>query len=160
MLVVPPEIIHRRIVPSCAGVRPIGCRVFPKIYLQPNKLLPQSIPCVYLGRARNQPGHMCLDPLTKRTYASPHARFIETVFPAGLTQHSPPVPPSIPHMSGTHPSPTAPPSMNNNIIDDSTDKVDVMAPSPPIMETKEAAPARADDEQRTIAPGELRLPNR
>eukprot|EP00965_Chrysotila_dentata_P010074 328274-Pleurochrysis_carterae.AAC.2 len=52
------------VVPSCAGVRPIGYRVFPKIYLQPNMLSPQSIPCVYLGRARNQPGHMCLDPLT------------------------------------------------------------------------------------------------
>eukprot|EP00965_Chrysotila_dentata_P021150 700390-Pleurochrysis_carterae.AAC.1 len=50
------------IVPSCAGVRPIGCRVFPKICLRQNKLSPQSIPCVYLGRARNQPGHMYLDP--------------------------------------------------------------------------------------------------
>eukprot|EP00965_Chrysotila_dentata_P116815 3860854-Pleurochrysis_carterae.AAC.1 len=78
-------------VPSCAGVRPIGCRVYPKLQLQPHKLSPQSVPCIYLGRARNQPGHMCLDPTTKRIYVSPHARFIESSFP-GLTNPTPPAP--------------------------------------------------------------------
>eukprot|EP00965_Chrysotila_dentata_P163967 5413650-Pleurochrysis_carterae.AAC.1 len=142
ILVVPPKIIHRHIlapaaireetiqtpsfrftgvVPSCAGVRPIGCRVFPKIYLQPKKLSQQSIPCVYLGRARNQPGHMCLDPLTKLIYVSPHARFIETIF-LGLNQHPPPATPNIPHIpAGAHP-PTAPPSMSDDIINDDTDE--------------------------------------
>eukprot|EP00965_Chrysotila_dentata_P122427 4046136-Pleurochrysis_carterae.AAC.1 len=43
------------VVPSCAGVRPIGCRVFPKIYLQPNKLSPQSIPCIIMPWTRTQP---------------------------------------------------------------------------------------------------------
>eukprot|EP00965_Chrysotila_dentata_P066029 2186287-Pleurochrysis_carterae.AAC.1 len=53
--------------------------------LQPIKLSPQSSPCIYLGRARNQPGHMCYDPILKRVYVSPRARFAETEFP-GLTQ--------------------------------------------------------------------------
>eukprot|EP00965_Chrysotila_dentata_P130552 4316322-Pleurochrysis_carterae.AAC.1 len=57
--------------------------------LQPNKLSPQSTPCIYLGRARNQPGHMCYYPISKRIYVSPHARFTETEFP-GLSQASPP----------------------------------------------------------------------
>eukprot|EP00965_Chrysotila_dentata_P180755 5966455-Pleurochrysis_carterae.AAC.1 len=97
VLVVSPEIIHRRgsranpkesawfrftgISPSCAGVRPIGCRVYPKVMLRPHKPSPQSAACTYLGRARNQPRHMCLEPITKRIYVSPHARFIETEFP-------------------------------------------------------------------------------
>eukprot|EP00965_Chrysotila_dentata_P215276 6188669-Pleurochrysis_carterae.AAC.2 len=72
-------------VPSCAGVRPIGRRVHPKIMLQPNKLSLQSTPCIYLGRARNQPGHMCYEAMSKRVYVSPPARFVETEFP-GLTQ--------------------------------------------------------------------------
>eukprot|EP00965_Chrysotila_dentata_P198064 6178573-Pleurochrysis_carterae.AAC.1 len=45
--------------------------------LQPHKLSPQSAACIYLGRAKNQPGHiMCLEPITKRIYVSPHARFM------------------------------------------------------------------------------------
>eukprot|EP00965_Chrysotila_dentata_P186152 6146197-Pleurochrysis_carterae.AAC.1 len=46
-----------RQVPSCTEARPIGCRLFAKIMLQPHKLSPQSTPCVYLGRPRDQPGH-------------------------------------------------------------------------------------------------------
>eukprot|EP00965_Chrysotila_dentata_P111563 3688473-Pleurochrysis_carterae.AAC.1 len=49
--------------------------------LRPHKLAPQSAPCIYLGKARNQPGHMCLDTVAKRIYIAPHARFIETEFP-------------------------------------------------------------------------------
>eukprot|EP00965_Chrysotila_dentata_P069489 2295398-Pleurochrysis_carterae.AAC.1 len=52
--------------------------------LRPHKLAPQSAPCIYFGKARDQPGHMCFDPMAKRIYISPHARFIETEFP-GLT---------------------------------------------------------------------------
>eukprot|EP00965_Chrysotila_dentata_P025636 851678-Pleurochrysis_carterae.AAC.1 len=62
--------------------------------LQPNKLSPQSTPCTYLGRARNQPGHMCYDRNSKRVYVSPHARFIESEFP-GLEQTTRPT--SSPH---------------------------------------------------------------
>eukprot|EP00965_Chrysotila_dentata_P084777 2798305-Pleurochrysis_carterae.AAC.1 len=52
--------------------------------LRPHKLAPQSAPCMYLGKARNQPGHTCSDPVAKQIYISPHARFIETEF-LGLT---------------------------------------------------------------------------
>eukprot|EP00965_Chrysotila_dentata_P130560 4316609-Pleurochrysis_carterae.AAC.1 len=62
------------------GVRPIGCRVYPKLMLRPHKLAPQWAPCIYLGKARDQPGHMCFDPTAKRIYISPYARFIETEF--------------------------------------------------------------------------------
>eukprot|EP00965_Chrysotila_dentata_P177975 5879387-Pleurochrysis_carterae.AAC.1 len=41
-----------------------------------------------IGRAKHQPGHMCLEPNTKRIYVPPHARFIETEFP-GLSTATP-----------------------------------------------------------------------
>eukprot|EP00965_Chrysotila_dentata_P122335 4043778-Pleurochrysis_carterae.AAC.1 len=75
--------------------------------LRPHKLAPQSVPCIYLGKTRDQPGHMCFNPVAKRIYISPHAQFIETEFP-GLTAatiaqthepaqtHQPPDPPPLP----------------------------------------------------------------
>eukprot|EP00965_Chrysotila_dentata_P241716 6204442-Pleurochrysis_carterae.AAC.1 len=43
--------------------------------------------CVYPGRARDQPGHMCLDPVTKRIYVSPHARFVEFKRSSQASEH-------------------------------------------------------------------------
>eukprot|EP00965_Chrysotila_dentata_P079497 2621769-Pleurochrysis_carterae.AAC.3 len=75
--------------------------------LQPHILAPQSTPCVYLGRARNQPGHMSLDPLNKRIYVSPQARFVDTCSFPGLEAPAPPLmPPTLPFAA-----PPAPPDV-------------------------------------------------
>eukprot|EP00965_Chrysotila_dentata_P156845 5182650-Pleurochrysis_carterae.AAC.2 len=51
---------------------------------------------------------MCYDPLSKRSYVSPHARFVETEFPAGLVHATRPT--TTPHGNVVHPPspPTAP----------------------------------------------------
>eukprot|EP00965_Chrysotila_dentata_P227541 6196077-Pleurochrysis_carterae.AAC.1 len=66
--------------PSCTGVRSVGCSVYPKLYLLLHKLADQSTRCVHLGRAIDQPEHLCLGPKTGRIYIYPHCRYIETEF--------------------------------------------------------------------------------
>eukprot|EP00965_Chrysotila_dentata_P186983 6171849-Pleurochrysis_carterae.AAC.1 len=77
--------------------------------LQPYKLSRKSAACIYLGRARNQPGHMCLETTSRRIYVLPHARFIETEFPGlATTTPSTNIPPVIPSPEPPVPPPAAP----------------------------------------------------
>eukprot|EP00965_Chrysotila_dentata_P148216 4893042-Pleurochrysis_carterae.AAC.1 len=56
----------------------------------------------------------------------------------------------MPHTPGTQP-PTAPPPMDDDIIEDNADKIDAMAPSPPDGMNEEATLAQADEDEGTIA---------
>eukprot|EP00965_Chrysotila_dentata_P237501 6201941-Pleurochrysis_carterae.AAC.2 len=98
---------------------------YAKIMLQLNKLSPQSTPCIYPGRARNQPGYMCYYPLSKRVYVSPHASLVETEFPCGLAHATRPNPTPRPTQACV-PSPTTPPV--NTDRDDATGDADATSP--------------------------------
>ena len=65
-------------------VRSWGVLCYPKIYDAKSKVHDQSVRCMLLGRARDQPGWRCLDPLTGRVHVSPDVDFAEGSFP-GLT---------------------------------------------------------------------------
>ena len=67
-----------------AVVRTWGCICYPKIFHPESKVHDQSVRCMNLGRAGDQPGWRCLDPRTGIVYTCPHVDFVEDCYP-GIT---------------------------------------------------------------------------
>ncbi|KAM0049451.1 putative RNA-directed DNA polymerase [Helianthus debilis subsp. tardiflorus] len=68
--------------PSYDHLRTFGCACYPNMSAtQPNKLLPRSATCVFLGYQPDFRGYRCYDPSTGRVHISRHVTFDENTYP-------------------------------------------------------------------------------
>ncbi|KAK1417324.1 hypothetical protein QVD17_26451 [Tagetes erecta] len=68
--------------PTYDHLRVFGCACYPNMSaIQPHKLSPRSIQCVFLGYPSDFRGYRCYDPLTGKVHLSRHVIFDEHTFP-------------------------------------------------------------------------------
>ncbi|KAJ0880618.1 putative RNA-directed DNA polymerase [Helianthus annuus] len=80
--------------PDYSLLHTFGCLCYPFLgSTRADKLLPKSVPCLFLGYAPSHRGYLFYDPYTRRTLTSRHVKFHETVFDIPTTIATPPVPP-------------------------------------------------------------------
>ncbi|PKU86287.1 Retrovirus-related Pol polyprotein from transposon TNT 1-94 [Dendrobium catenatum] len=83
--------------PTYTHLRIFGCQCFPWLRpYTPNKLLPRSQECTFIGYSPSHKGYKCLSPLSNKIFISRHVTFNENVFPYKLnpTQSTNPFPTS------------------------------------------------------------------
>ena len=68
--------------PHYDKLRVFGCQCFPWLRpYSPNKLVPRSRPCIFLGYSLSQSAYRCLDPASNCIFISRHVQFDESTFP-------------------------------------------------------------------------------
>ena len=74
--------------PNYSKLRSFGCLCYPWLRpYSPNKIIPCSSPCVFIGYSSTQSAYLCLDLSESRIHTSPHVKFVDSVFP--FTGHQP-----------------------------------------------------------------------
>nr|KYP33681.1 Retrovirus-related Pol polyprotein from transposon TNT 1-94 [Cajanus cajan] len=134
-------------VPNYIKLRIFGCLCFAWLTpYTPNKLVPKSKLCVFLGYSPTQSAYYCLDPQPSKIFTSRHVQFVEDIFP-----YSSPLTSSAPHDSTSNlnllqspqqPAPLIPsqplaithpiqqPPSSPNILSSSFNQAPVLDPSP------------------------------
>nr|KYP71076.1 Retrovirus-related Pol polyprotein from transposon TNT 1-94 [Cajanus cajan] len=134
-------------VPNYIKLQIFGCLCFPWLTpYTPNKLVPKSKPCVFLGYIPTQSAYYCLDPQSSKIFTSRHVQFVEDIFPysSPLTSSAPPDSTSNLNLLQTpqQPAPLIPsqplaithpiqqPPSSPNILSSSFNQAPVLDPSP------------------------------
>lgn len=69
-------------VPDYRFLKTFGCTCFPHLVpYNKHKLMPKSIPCVFIGYDNNYKGYRCLDVASGKVYISRNVQFDELTFP-------------------------------------------------------------------------------
>ncbi|KAB2635458.1 retrofit [Pyrus ussuriensis x Pyrus communis] len=69
-------------VPNYRFLKTFGCTCFPHLVpYNKHKLMPKSIPCVFIGYDNNYKGYRCLDVASGKVYMSRNVEFDELTFP-------------------------------------------------------------------------------